>query len=116
MAEEQMNQEQLNEEMNIDPKQFEEVMKAFAKLKVFDLIAKDINEFIQKAWMNMGLVPPFGEKEPVVDMEEAKLAIDCVEFLAKQIEGKLKPEEAKELNRVVADLKINFVKKTTENK
>lgn len=111
-----MVEEEKQEEVEFDPKQFEEVMKAFGKLKVFDIIVKDLNEFIQKAWTNLGLVPSYGEKEAVMNLDDAKLAIDCAEFLAKKIEGQLKPEEAKELNRVIADLQINFVKKSSENK
>lgn len=109
-----MADEQINEEMNVDPKQFDEYMKSISKIKVFDMIASNLNIFIQKAWTGMGLIPPYGEKEPVVDMEEAKLAIDCVEFIVKKIESKLTPEQSKELNRVVADLQINYVKKSSE--
>ena len=113
MSEEKINNEEMPE---IDPKQFEEFMKAFAKVPVMDLIIRDINEFIQKAWMNMGLVPPFGEKEPVINMEDAKLAIDCVEFLTGKLDEKIPEEGLKELKRVLADLQINFVKKSEENK
>ena len=100
----------------IDPKQFEEIMKAFAKVSVTELVFRDLNEFIQKAWEKLGIVPPYGEKEPQTDMEEAKIAIDCVEFFAGKIEGKITEEENKSLKQVVANLQINYVKKLNENK
>ena len=113
MSEENKN----NEEMpQIDPQQFEEFMKAFAKVPVIDLIIRDINEFIQKAWMNMGITLPYGEKEPTVNMEDAKLAIDCVEFLSGKLEKLISEEEYKPLQQVLANLQINYVKKSEENK
>lgn len=109
-----MADEEKRQEMDLDPKQLEEFMKAFAKVSVMDLLIHDIDPLIQKAWTNMGLTLPFGEKEPKVNLEDAKLAIDVVEFLASKIKPRLKEEEAKSLDNVVANLKINYVKKTSE--
>ena len=115
MSEEKVqNEEQQMPE--IDPKQFEEFMKAFAKVPVTDLIIRDINEFIQKAWIYMGITLPYGEKEPMVNMDEAKLAIDCVEFMAGKLEGKVSEDEMKALKQVLANLQINYVKKMEEKK
>ena len=102
------------EQLEIDPKQLEEFMKAFAKVTVLELLIHDIDPLIQKAWTCMGIALPYGEKEPKVNMDDAKLAIDVVEFLASKIEDRLQPEEVKSLKQVIANLQINYVKKSEE--
>lgn len=102
------------ENIEIDPNQFDEIMKAFAKVTVTELVFIDLNKFIQKAWENMGITLAYGEKDPKFDLDEAKTAIDCVEFLAGKIENKISEEESKNLKQVIANLQINYVKKSSE--
>lgn len=113
MSDENKTQEGMPE---IDSKQFDEIMKAFAKVTVTELVFRDLNEFIQKAWENLGITLAYGEKEPKFDLAEAKTAIDCVEFLAGKIESKISEEENKSLKQVIANLQINYVKKADEKK
>jgi hypothetical protein len=64
----------------------------------------------QGAWMAMGLVadPSTGEIER--NLEDAKIAIDAVAYLASQVEPNLDEPTRRELKRVVSDLQVNFVR------
>ncbi|MBP5717552.1 MAG: DUF1844 domain-containing protein [Abditibacteriota bacterium] len=59
--------------------------------------------------MGIQLIP--GQKEMKVDMEQAKVAIDAVDFLVKQIEPKLAPEQVREFHRIITDLQLNYAKR-----
>ena len=59
--------------------------------------------------MGIQLIP--GQKEMKVDMEQAKVAIDTVDYLVKQIEPKLSPEQVKEFQRIITDLQLNYAKR-----
>ena len=68
-----------------------------------------LQELRSLAWLRMGLVanPSTGKIER--DMEQARIAIDTVAFLAKQLEPAVSPEERLPLKALVSDLQINFV-------
>lgn len=79
---------------------------------VYSVLALFMGELRHLAWLRMGLVanPSTGRIER--DMEQAKIAIDTVAFLASQIEGVVEPDERLPLKAMVSDLQINYVEQS----
>ena len=75
---------------------------------VYSILALFMGELRNIAWLRMGLVanPATGQME--TDMEQAKVAINTVGFLASQLEPVIAPEEKLPLRALVSDLQINF--------
>ena len=75
---------------------------------VYSVLALFLQELRSLAWLRMGLVanPSTGQIER--DLEQARIAIDTVAFLAKQLEPAVAPEERLPLKALVSDLQINF--------
>lgn len=84
---------------------------ALPRLTVRDRMLMSIDILQQGAWIAMGLIPDpaTGQKEPP-DMAAARTAIDCVVFLAKQVEGTLDDETRRHLRGLLNDLQMYFVK------
>ena len=79
---------------------------------VYSVLALFLQELRSLAWLRMGLVanPSTGQIER--DLEQARVAIDTVTFLAKQIEPVVSPDERLPLKALVSDLQINFVEQS----
>jgi hypothetical protein len=67
-----------------------------------------------QAWQWMGLVknPLTGQIER--DLEQARVAIDCIEALFKQVEPRLGETQARQLRQVLTDLRVNFVRQSSQ--
>ena len=101
-----------NEEKNTEEKSDVEVdPEDLETPHVNSVIEFSINLLAQSAWQYMGLVPNPVTQEVKKDMSQAKTAIDCVEFLIEKIVGDLERENKRDLQNLVGNLKINFVKK-----
>jgi len=66
------------------------------------------------AWQWMGLVVNPLTKQVERDLAQARVAIDCVEALLKQVEAGLPGPQAKQLRQALADLRVNFVKQSSQ--
>jgi hypothetical protein len=64
----------------------------------------------QMAWQFLGsrLLP--GHKEPIRDLQQAKMAIDTVAVIADKLHSQLGGDDRRALRSLVSDLQINFVK------
>jgi len=51
----------------------------------------------QQAWINLGLMADPATGQVTRDLEQARAIIDCVEFIAKRLEGHVEAQEAREL-------------------
>jgi len=67
-----------------------------------------------QAWQWMGLVknPLTGQVER--DLDQARVAIDCVEVLFKQIEPRVPETQARQFRQVLSDLRVNFVRQSSQ--
>lgn len=81
-------------------------------LELDQLLGLFIGILSVKAWQYMGIRLAPGKEESEKDMVKAAAAIDCVAFLAEKIAPSLPAEEAGRLRAMVADLQINYAKKT----
>jgi len=66
------------------------------------------------AWQWMGLVANPVTKKVERDLEQARAAIDCADALFKQIEARLPETEARQLRSVLNDLRVNFVRQSSQ--
>lgn len=92
----------------------EETPKQETQATVYELILYAFNLLTGYAWQAMGYVvnPTTGKTE--VNLEEAKIAIDCADFLAGKLSTHVEPEVRKEVERVLRDLKLNYVSRSAE--
>jgi hypothetical protein len=68
-----------------------------------------------KAWEYLGLMMNPETKEVNQDLKKAKISIDSIEFLFKQIEDELEVEDKKQLDSILANLKMNYVEKSKDS-
>ena len=64
-----------------------------------------------KAWAYMDLVVHPETQKYKKDNEQAKLAIDAIDVLFKTVEEQLSPDQKKDLQNRITNLKLNFAKK-----
>ena len=60
----------------------------------------------------MGLQLAPGQKQPIKDMQQAKIAIDTVAFIADKLHPHIGEDDRKVLRNIISDLQINFVKQS----
>lgn len=103
-----------SEEQDFDPEKMPNPMELlsmmFAGMSTKQLTGFMLSVYAEKAWENMGIKLPYGEKEPKKDMASAKVAIDTVLFMFEQIKADSNPEEVKMVENLISNLQINFVK------
>ena len=81
---------------------------------VHSLIAYFIGVLGAQAWQWLGLAKNPVTGQVTQDLEQAKIAIDVIGFLAEQLEPKLTPSEQGDLRALVSDLRINFVQQSSK--
>lgn len=80
-------------------------------IKVKDLILMTMYSLEGKAWAYLDLVVHPETQKHKKDSKEAKLAIDAIETLFKLTEEHMSPEEKKDVQVRLTNLRLNFVKK-----
>lgn len=85
----------------------EEVME---KITVADIILDMMISLSSLAYQRMGI--PHEVNEKFRDMEQARLAIDCLDALAKAMEGHVPAEQMDPLSSAISNLKLNFAKES----
>ena len=76
---------------------------------IYSMLHFMLGMIAEQAWMFMGIRLAPGQKEPVKDMIQAKVAIDTVVFISDKLHPKLSEEERKMLRGLISDLQMNFV-------
>lgn len=66
------------------------------------------------AWQAMGLVVNPLTRKAERDLEQARVAIDCVEALFKQVETRLPAAEAQQFRQALTNLRVNFVNQSSK--
>jgi hypothetical protein len=67
-----------------------------------------------KAWEAMGLVPNPQTKQIERKFDDAQLAIDAAAALAETVKPRLTDAERRELDTLMANLRINFVEQKSK--
>jgi hypothetical protein len=64
----------------------------------------------ERAWIDMGMVTDPGTGEIKTQLDQAKLAIDVLGDLARHIEPLAAPDERREVQTTLTNLRLNFVR------
>lgn len=80
---------------------------------VWGLLASFVGVLHGFAWQKMGFVanPATGQVE--TDLPQAKVAIDTVQFLVGQLESRMSEREVREMRRMLMDLQMNFMRRSS---
>lgn len=79
-------------------------------LDTYSLLAMFVGLLTEKAWQTMGLRTKPGTEKIEADFDQARVAIDAAAFLAEKVQPHLPDAEKRQLEGVVADLKLNYVR------
>ncbi len=82
--------------------------------KIRDLGFSFLNLLSAKAWQYLGLMLHPENGEVLVDLEEARKAIDLYSVVLESIKKDLEKDELRELELHLSNLQINFVNKMQE--
>jgi hypothetical protein len=85
----------------------EEMME---KITVADIVLDMMISLSSLAYQRMGIPAEVNQK--FKDMEQARMAIDCVDALATALEGRVPAEQVEPLKSTIANLKMNFAKES----
>jgi hypothetical protein len=88
------------------------VWNPFAQMGVADVVRMTLSLLHDKAWVSMGLLanPATGRVEQ--DLAEARRAIDVVVDLVKHLEPLAAAEEKREMQVLLSNLRINYVRQS----
>jgi len=78
---------------------------------VFDMLRAAIGLFTQEAWIALGLQPRYGSGDAQMDLRCAKVAIDTTQILVEQLGEEADAEEKREFERIMTDLRVNFMRR-----
>ncbi len=79
-------------------------------LDTYSLIGLFIGLLSAKAWETMGLRVKPGTDKIEKDFDQARIAIDTIDFLVQKIKSRIPEPEMGRLESMVGDLKLNFVR------
>jgi len=80
-------------------------------ISVYDVIMAMVDQMSALAWQKMGLQPDMMTGKIVIDMDEAKVAVDLVAHLGSFIEPQLDENDKREIHNLVRNLRLNYVQK-----
>jgi len=83
-------------------------------LSVFDVIVIMTDQLSSIAWQKLGLQPDMMTGQIARDLPEAKVTIDLITHLAGIVDGRLDEEDRREMQKLVSNLRLNYVEKSKE--
>lgn len=83
-------------------------------LSVFDVIVIMTDQLSSIAWQKLGLQPDMMTGQIARDLPEAKVTIDLIAHLAGLVDGRLDEEDRREMQKLVSNLRLNYVEKSKE--
>jgi hypothetical protein len=81
-------------------------------ISVYDLMGVSLDQFIEVAWVKMGLRPDPITRAEAVDMNEAKVAIDMANRMAEALDPHLEDEDRRRVQQLLTDLRMNYIRKS----
>jgi len=103
--------EKKDETLNSTEEKKEEMPLLDEPIQVKDYVYLTLLSFEAKAWAYLDFVVHPETQTHKKDINEAKLAIDAMDVLYKTVEEQLSPEQKKDLQTRLTNLRLNFVKK-----
>jgi len=92
----------------------EEVVEEGEEVRIdtYGLLRLMMNMLAEQAWVELGLRLAPGGKELRTDLKQARLAIDTLSTLKEALGDNLLAEEKRELEQLLATLRLNFVQRS----
>ena len=87
-------------------------MVDIVSLDTYSLLGLFLGLLAEKAWQTMGLRTKPGTDKTETDFDQARVAIDTVDFLVEKVQPRLPDDERRRLEGLAADLKLNYVRLT----
>ena len=86
----------------------------YPPVDIYSLIRSFIGILGSQTWQWLGLLknPSTGELE--TDLQQARIAIDTIAALVKQLEAHLSSAEQREIQNALSDLRMNFVQQSAK--
>ena len=109
--EEEKQKEKKTEEPESSEKEKEHLPLLDEPIKVRDYIYLTLLSLEGKAWAYLDFVVHPETQKHKKDINEAKLAIDAIDVLFKAVEDQLTPDQKKDLQTRLTNLRLNFAKK-----
>ena len=81
-------------------------------ISIYDILAVLIEQMAAIGWQKLGLQHDAATGTIVVDLVEAKVAIDLTAYLVQQLDPQLDEEDKRRVHSLVRDLRINYVQKS----
>jgi hypothetical protein len=81
---------------------------------VYGVVQYCISLLSGHAWQTMGLVMNPVTRKVERDLQQARIAIDCIEALYRQIEPGIAEGDARQFRQVLNDLRMNFVRQGSQ--
>lgn len=78
------------------------------------LVASCLNVLAAKAWESLGLVPSPATKQVERNLDDAQLAIDAAAALANVMRPRVADAERREIENLIATLRLNFVEQKSK--
>lgn len=101
----------MSQEENKNKEQQKEQPKLLDEpIAVKDYLYLTVLSLENKAWAYMDLIAHPETQKHKKDLKQAKLAIDTIDALFKMLEPELNPEQKKDLQNRLTNLKLNFAK------
>lgn len=85
----------------------------FSGMSVYDVMRFMCQILDMRAWENMGIRLPPGEKELKKDLTQAKVSIDTIAFLIDKLHPHSDDHERKMLRDMISSLQMNFVRQSS---
>jgi len=82
------------------------------EMRTEDALRFAIGLFTDLAWVQLGIRANQGG-ETVIDLQQAKLAIDAIAVLVVLTEGRFEAHEVRDLKNLLTSLQMNFVQRKT---
>lgn len=84
---------------------------SLAELSVYDTLRFVLGLLMQQAWIHLGIQLAPGADDLKEDLPQARVAIDTLDFIVEKLQPELSDSERSELSTVLANLRLNYVKK-----
>lgn len=82
-------------------------------INAFELLAVLLDQVAEVAWQKIGLRPDALTGRIAPDLPQAKALIDVAGSIAETIRPQLDPEDQRQIDNLVRDLRVNYLQRTS---
>jgi len=80
-------------------------------ITVYSLLRMSLGMYVEQAWVHLGVRMDPNKNKVEQNLPYAKVAIDTVEFMTRQLQPDLDEHEKKEVDLLLANLRMNYVQR-----